>query len=386
MDKIHLISLGSTLLDEEIIVHKQKFAKNYLKDFIFSDELDALKIFFIMSGGVEGEFAKLYQNYPSPFILLIDQKDNSLASALEIISFLKDRHLNYLLLDGEIDPHIALTQYLYFKDLKTQMGEDILGVIGEPSNWLIASKCDYKLIKNKFNLTVIDIPYEELINHIDEQYYDEELYKRFASFIKDQNELIQALKVHQALLKICEKYHLKGLTIRCFDLLKLKNVTSCLSLGLLNEKGIVASCEGDVPSMVTMYLIKKILNLPSFQANPSLISQNKIILAHCSVPFNMCSSYQLLTHFESNKSLAIKGEMFPGSYTIVKFNHDFSKLFIKEVYQGHNLNLPHLCRTQIALEGDNLKLDLLNSGVANHMILVKGHYLKELMIAFNLLT
>lgn len=386
MNKIHLISLGSKLLDETVLARKEKFAKTYLKDFSFTDEIEATSIFFLMSGGVEGDFANLYQNYSSPYILLIDQKDNSLASSLEIISFLKSKHLNYLLLDGEDDPHQILMRYYYLRDLKEKMAEDFLGVIGEPSDWLIASKCDYHLIKNKFNLNVIDIPYEELINHIDEQKIDEKLLQRFAPFCQDQNELIMALKVYQTLLNLVDKYHLKGLTIRCFDLLKAKSVTSCLALGLLNEKGIVASCEGDVPSLITMYLIKKILNLPSFQANPSLISQNKIVFAHCSTPLNMCSSYQLVTHFESNKSIAIKGEMFLGSYTIVKYNNDFTKLFVKEVYQGHNLNLPHLCRTQIALEGDNLKLDLLNSEVANHMVLVKGHYQKEIVEALHLLT
>ena len=39
-----------------------------------------------------------------------------------------------------------------------------LGVIGKPSDWLIASNVDYKNVKDKFNIDLIDIDINELID------------------------------------------------------------------------------------------------------------------------------------------------------------------------------------------------------------------------------
>ena len=39
-----------------------------------------------------------------------------------------------------------------------------LGVIGKPSDWLIASNVDYKNVKNKFNIELINIDINELID------------------------------------------------------------------------------------------------------------------------------------------------------------------------------------------------------------------------------
>ena len=39
-----------------------------------------------------------------------------------------------------------------------------LGVIGKPSDWLIASNVDYKNVKDKFNIDLINIDINELID------------------------------------------------------------------------------------------------------------------------------------------------------------------------------------------------------------------------------
>ena len=44
-----------------------------------------------------------------------------------------------------------------------------LGVIGKPSDWLIASKVDYKEVKEKFFIDIVDIPYEEFIDAVEEK-------------------------------------------------------------------------------------------------------------------------------------------------------------------------------------------------------------------------
>lgn len=96
-----------------------------------------------------------------------------------------------------------------------------------------------------------------------------------------------------------------GFTIRCFDLVKLLNITGCLSVSMLNDMGIPASCEGDLPSLVMMMISRYLTGQPSFMANPNDFYKNKMILAHCTIPRNLTEKYVLKTHFESGIGVGI---------------------------------------------------------------------------------
>jgi len=44
-------------------------------------------------------------------------------------------------------------------------------------------------------------------------------------------------------------------------------VTLCHAFSLLNSEGIVAGCEGDIPSTIAMHIGSGILDIPGFTAN-----------------------------------------------------------------------------------------------------------------------
>ena len=123
-----------------------------------------------------------------------------------------------------------------------------------------------------------------------------------------------------------EKYQLNGLTIRCFDIIKKYKNTACLALALLNEEGITAGCEGDIHSLVTMHIVNSLTNRSSFMANPSKFNyeDQSVMLAHCTVPLNMVTSFKLMTHFESGLGIGIKGELPEGRVTLCKIAPDYT--------------------------------------------------------------
>ena len=113
------------------------------------------------------------------------------------------------------------------------------------------------------------------------------------------------------LKQIVEKYNLTGVTTRCFDLLTSLKSTACLALANLNDEKITATCEGDIMSMITMRIASLVGDGYAFQANPSRIDikNNSMLIAHCTIPTKMTTSYKLDTHFESGIGVAIKGEL-----------------------------------------------------------------------------
>src|SRR5574344_2265605 len=251
-----------------------------------------------------------------------------------------------------------------------------LGIIGVPSDWLISCNVDKNKAMSVFGIELENIDIKEVT----------ETYERFkgkavpdgklkADF--DPNELQKAYDLYLALREIVEKHDLEGLTIRCFDLFGILHTTACLGLSLLNEEGIIASCEGDVPAMISMFLANKLLKKHGFQANPSYILQesNEFVIAHCTLPLDMCNSYKLDTHFESNTGVAIKGEMQVGPVTVFRVSADLKQYIILEGEIEQNLNQTDLCRTQIKIKlnsPDNVRYFLKNP-IGNHHIITYGH-------------
>ncbi len=178
---------------------------------------------------------------------------------------------------------------------------------------------------------------------------------------------------------ICVEHNLNGLTIRCFALLNTICTTACLALSKLNSEGYTCSCEGDIPSLISMHVANNLFKQAGFMCNPSQldVSNNKILLAHCAIPLAMCTSYKFNTHFESNTGIGIKGELQEGDVTLFRINCKLDEVFISEGKILNNLSECDLCRTQVIVEGDNLS-KLLTHTLGNHLILVYGKHRKEL--------
>ena len=196
----------------------------------------------------------------------------------------------------------------------------------------------------------------------------------------DQEELNKAYRIYTALKEIISANNLKGLTIRCFDLLSTVHTTSCLALSLLNREGIIGSCEGDVPSMLTAYIIQKVIRESAFQANPAYIDkkENSILLSHCTLPLDMADSYVFDTHFESGIGLGIHADMKKGPVTILKISSDLKEFFCSEGKLTMNYYRKNLCRTQIEVILDDDVSYFLRNPLGNHHLLCYGRHKKEL--------
>jgi L-fucose isomerase-like protein len=369
----------------------QNDTDEYLKDLDFeSIDFDGM-IFFIQSGGTEEIFIQKYKNYQPPYILIATDANNSLASSLEIASFLKSKNLEYYIYHGRADEvredlilkHTHSIAFNYeFKETNTILKGETLGVIGQPSNWLIASKVDYALAEKKLGVKLIDIPFEEFLDTIEKtRPTGFSSYSKLVNKKISKEELKKAYQIYNALKKLIKKYNLSGLTVRCFNLLGTFHSTSCLALAILNSERITATCEGDVPAMLSMHILNKCFKKPSFQCNPSYLNstQNFAYLAHCTLPLNMCKSVKLDTHFESGIGVGIVGEMSSSSVTILKLDARLNKF---SVYSGkiiENLHRSNLCRSQIKVRFHEPIEQVLTSPCGNHLLLAYGDFASDLV-------
>ena len=347
-------------------------------------------VFFVQTGGSEIYFKDCYEGFPEPYCLLVQGKRNSLAAALEIKTFCAQRGKRCFLVMGEANKCAqALSEYHKFFRVEQTLRGAKLGVIGKPSDWLIGSPYSPKEIKRRFGIEIVNIPMKEFLDLVDERICaDTKAMKRVLEKTSRREDLRKSLYIHGALKRLCNKYGLSGFTLRCFDLLKKTQQTSCLAFGMLNDEGIIATCEGDVPTLLTMFLIKALTDKPSFMANPSELNLEKgeAIYAHCTCPLSMVLDYTLATHFESGLGFGIRGKFPKGKMTMAKLNAELTDLRALSCRVMENPLRADLCRSQIRVRFDDDIHELVERPYGNHMAFVQGDVRAELLALFSYLT
>lgn len=345
----------------------------------------ALDMIYVRTGGTEGIFKRLLpqlrKQSDRPFYLLTTGKSNSLAASLEILSFLRQQHIDGEVIHGSeayVRHRIALLERI--EEARKNLKGIKLGVVGEPSDWLISSSVNRQVVAERLGINIVDVPMTALLGAIrqtplstpDEQSERAEI----------QCALPGAQQIYGALKFLVERYQLQGFTLRCFDLLSAVKNTGCLALAKLNAEGVVAGCEGDIPTMLTMTITKAITGVSGFQCNPSQIDpeSGELLFAHCTIPLNMVERFELDTHYESGIGVGIRGYMKEGPVTIFKVAGDMSRYFIAEGELIRNEAKTDLCRTQqvIQLADKKQAQYFLNDPIGNHHVIMPGHH-KEVL-------
>ena len=392
MKNIAIYTLTSELHDERAVnAVTQEFLESLGIEYVLkgSDYSDygayGLNLIYVRTGGTEGIFRRILPELQArssrPFYLLTSGKSNSLAASMEILSYLQQHDIKGEIIHGSTD-YIA-QRINVLERIETaikQLHGTRLGIIGEPSDWLISSHADKVQVREQLGIELVDIPMQALLEAIEKK--DEGAMDASSERAEIQQALPGAQRIYEALKDIIGDYRLNGFTLRCFDLLTAVKNTGCLALAKLNAEGYVAGCEGDVPAMLSMMIVRSLLGISGFQANPSSINPEtgEMVFAHCTIPLDMVEKYEYDTHFESGIGVGIRGFMKEGPVTIFKVSGDLSRHFVAEGHLVNNQSKPDLCRTQqvIKLYDKSQTGYFLKNPIGNHHIIVPGHH-KELI-------
>lgn len=373
MSTIAIYTLTSALHDEAAVstVTREFLGSPGIEyDFLGADFSDygshALNLIYVRTGGTEGIFLRLLPELLAkskrPFYLLTSGKSNSLAASMEILSYLQQHNLSGEILHGNTDYIARRISVLERtgKAIQWLTGKR-LGVIGKSSDWLISSHADYDAVRQQLGIELVDIPMQELLD----------------AYTGD---------IYGALKMLIGRHRLQGFTLRCFDLLTAVKDTGCMALAKLNAEGYVAGCEGDVPAMLSMMMVRSLTGVSGFQANPASIDPEtgEMLFAHCTIPLDMVERYELDTHFESGIGTGIRGYMKEGPVTVFKVSGDLSRHFIAEGQLVRNQSKPDLCRTQqvIQLSDKRQASYFLTEPIGNHHIIMPGHQAQLLEALF----
>ena len=347
--------------------------------------------FMIATGGVENLFKRIWSaidvetmcgpSHQKTVTMIADGRNNSLAASLEILTYLGNIGVEGRILHGTNDEIISAVMETHSR--ASLRGR--IGLFGQPSDWLIASGVDRDYLHQHYGIKTIDIDLQRLIDGIktipqtEAEKVAQTILKRAKGVVEPSDaDMLEAAKAYLAIKRICQEERLGAMTIRCFDIVKACGTTSCLALALLNDEGIVAGCEGDMQTLMSMFLTKRLCGEVAFMANPSQLTDKTAMLAHCTIPLTMCDETTIRSHFESSIGVAIQGVLPLTDYTLFKWGGSkLDRFFVTEAQAVETPYSNHFCRTQITLNV-NLKPYLLQHSIGNHHVIIRGRHADQI--------
>lgn len=350
--------------------------------------------YLVATGGTERAVLDLHDlreaSVPGePVLLVAHPGNNSLPASLEVLARLQQEGVRgrIVFLHGASDEQgfAELQQALDEMAIRSALHAARIGAIGEPSDWLVASSPDHDVVRAIWGPIVVPIPMEELHAAIDEVSTEAaaaaaaDLQREATEVVEPRaEELTDVARVHVALRAIVDRHQLDAVTVRCFDLVMERSTSGCFALSELTDEGVIAGCEGDLVSTIGMLWANRLTGELPWMANPASldVTDDSLVLAHCTVPRTLVSDYRLRSHFESGLGVGIEGTLPVGPVTLLRIGGPMlESLWLAEgelVSTGREENL---CRTQarIVLTLGNVR-QLVESPLGNHIVLVRGHH------------
>jgi len=324
-------------------------------------------VLFIATGGTERKAIRLTENHRC-FILMAHREQNSWAAAMEIAAYLRSQDKKVLLVDALAENALyELDMALLLKKAYEFLQNAQVAVIGEVSEWLIQSEISKEILFNKLGVSLQIIHWDK-IAHFSSYSVNNSFLESFPE--QERSRLSETSRVFNQLEHVINDYELDAISVECFSLVQKDSVTACLPLAVLNSKGKVAACEGDIVSMIGKLLIKAVTGIIPWQANIAELKPNEVLFAHCTAPLNLLGEYDITTHFETGKGTAIRGKIKDEALAVFRLDNRLEKFMLLEGKAIATPSHSFACRTQLILELSDSDSQLLKQhALGNHHLL-----------------
>ncbi len=252
-----------------------------------------------------------------------------------------------------------------------------------------------QVAKDRYGLEIIDVSYQSieprikaLLNNaqcmkLAERWTDACLKLPGTTLATEREYVVNAFMLYGLFKDLMRENDATTFTIKdCMaTIMPMSNTTACLTLGLLNDEGLLAFCESDFVIIPAGILLHHVAGKPVFLHNSTFPHKGIVTCAHCSSPrrFNG-DRYEptlITTHYESEFGAAPKVDVPPGQdVTFIDPEYATGRWVGMRGVVVDNPNLA-ICRSQqdVRIRGDWRKL--LNEVRDSHWVMVYGDYLKE---------
>ncbi len=351
---------------------------------------------FVLTGGTEGGILETLRRSGlglrgRPVLIVAHPEHNSLPAALETLARVRQEGGSgtIVLLKGPSDAagRAELERNVGALSAVSRMAALRVGVVGEPSEWLVASSQKAETAAASWGASLVPVDIRELLRRIEAVRESGE--KPDSAAVEfwegsdsrtgpSEADFGKSWSVYRGLRDLADDLRLDALTLRCFDLVTMDGSTGCYALSRLADEGVDSGCEGDIPSILALAWMRALTGEPAWMANPSFVDAEagQMLLAHCTVPLRGLSGYRIRTHFESGLGVAVAGTFPKGPVTISRIGGgDLRQTWIAEAEITESPRREGLCRTQIVVRAEPRRLrELLEAPLGNHLVVARGSW------------
>jgi len=399
MDKIEVLVRASALHDaKQIESMKASLLKQIASatsafeiEEVARPSIDRAAAVLVLTGGVEREVLKLIAQMRPPALLIAHPAHNSLPAALEILARIRqDGGEGRILFGTPQEIAAGLEQELIIANAWDGLRFSRVGLIGEPSDWLVASDVDRAFLKGRLSVELIPIQMKELLANIADAKAPKREVSRFKRAAKRTDDragadVADSVAIYQGLRRLVDEHRLAACSVRCFDLVTELEQTGCYALSRLNDERLPAGCEGDLQALFSMFVAFLLTGQAAFMGNIASVDADRNVLgmAHCTCPLSVTTEYSIATHFETDLGVGISGTLPIGPCTVFRLGGErLDRLFLREGTTEETSFRDDLCRTQVRVVVDGPLDVLLEAPLGNHHILVPGHHRKTIETFF----
>jgi L-fucose isomerase-like protein len=399
MDKVEILVRASGLHDaKQVESMKNGLLKRIAASAAFELEDverpsgDRLAAVLVLTGGVEREVLRAIAQLPPPVLLIAHPAHNSLPASLEILARIRQDGGEGKILFGTPEQIAAgLERELMISRAWEGLRFSRVGLIGEPSDWLVASDVDRAFLKGRLSVELIPIEMKELLSRIEEASAAKKevaRFKRGAGSVDERSagNIQDSVAIYQGLRSTIDAHKLAACSVRCFDLVTELKQTGCYALSRLNDEHVPAGCEGDLQALFSLYVAFLLSGQAAFMGNVVSVEPAERVLgmAHCTCPLSMTAQYSITTHFESDLGVGIAGTIPLGPCTVFRLGGErLDQLFVREGEMEETSYRDDLCRTQVRVAVDGSIGELLDAPLGNHHILLEGHHRETIQTFFD---
>jgi len=296
--------------------------------------------------------------------------------------------------DGGFPPETileTLSRALILPRWLAQIRGTTLLQVGKTEPWVISSERDPDRLRELTGVRVVQVPLEALLVRYREMQSSTGLVHMVTRYWNCAKKTVEpsledvtaAYRLYLALTSLMKEHGATAVAISCFALAKALRVTACVALSLINEsRDLVAACEGDLDSAISLLVAKVVTGRPSFMGNVIVNLDHTIDMVHCTAPRTLAPGLEtnviLRSHHETCCSVAqrveIHGTKEPA--TLFRIGLRTGRATVARATFLQNVALP-TCRTQwrfSVCDGSRFLDELLG----NHQVVVFGDHVEDL--------
>lgn len=380
-DKMELLPAIDARYDEKFVVTKEVWDQ-------IDEDVDKVDFFLCMNWRIP----KL-ERYGKPVVIM--QNGNE---GIDFAAYCRNIGLEaYVAMDLQDLNEIA--QLLWVRKAVKNTRALVLTAGGQPTFGIQSLIRDPEVLRRKYGLEVIKLPFQEIFSYMD-QITDEEAKPIADRIINGSREtkvntdwFINDIKYYLAAKKMMDVYDCNAFSTACHELCtseipQERKFTPCMCHSIMKDEGIPSGCEEDLNALMAMCIMQYLADRPAFMGNPNH-ETDELLRIHHAVPALCMNGYG--TKPLNYKLWAFTGQGFGGKLqvdfaenhanevTLGRFNPAGDTICVKvgEVIRSEYDEV--YCSPYYFIKMDDTRTYMHNlAGFGHHQVLIFGDYMKKI--------